>query len=151
MKPVQTLSTIEKAIFLSELDLFKEVEADDLALIAAKSMEYEFEVGDIVDKDSDISSSLHVIIKGNVEVSRNGIVLRQVLKGMFFGLGGLLGLMQNEEIKVLEPTHTIALSREDFKQTIADDPEFALSMIRSVTAIALKITRRLEALEKKAG
>ncbi len=67
---------------------------------------------------------------------------------MYFGLFSLLEIHGDEEVRAVEPTHTVVLSCENFKQAVADNPQFALTMIRSVATMALNFALRVEELEK---
>ena len=148
MKVVRTLSVVEKAVFLMQTDIFKSLATDEVALIAVKSTENEFEAGELVEKGSEAGRSFHVVIEGAVEVSRNSTVFRRATKGMYFGLLPLLEIQGDEEVRAVEPTHTLVLSCENFKQAVADNPQFALTMIRSVATMALNFALRVEELEK---
>jgi len=148
MKVVQTLSVVEKAVFLMQTDIFKSLATDEVALIAVKSSENQFEAGELVEEGSEASRSFHVVIDGAVEVSKNGTVFRRATKGMYVGLLSLLEIHGDEEVRAVEPTHTVVLSCENFKQAVADNPQFALTMIRSVAIMAVDFALRVEELEK---
>ena len=133
MKEVETLSVIEKALLLSKGGLFKQLATDEVALIAARTGEVEYEAGEIVDPEGPTGSSVHFVVKGAIEISVGGRAVRTAGEGEAIGsLAVLGGEASTEELRVLEPTHAVVLSGEDFEGAVADHPEFALAVIRSL-------------------
>jgi CRP-like cAMP-binding protein len=135
MKEVETLSVIEKALMLSEWSLFRELATDEVALIAARTGEVQYEAGEIVDPEGPTGSSVHFVVGGAIEVSMEERPIRTAGAGEAIGSLAILGgEAPDEQLRVLEPTHALVLSSEDFESAVADHPEFALALIRSLLA-----------------
>ncbi len=133
MKEIQTLSVIERALLLLDWEFFKPLASDEVALIAARTREVEYEAGEIIDPEGPTGSSLHILIAGSVELSVEGSPFRRAGPGEAFGGGALLGVdVEGEELSVLEAVHSLVLSREEFERTVADHPDFALACIRAL-------------------
>lgn len=138
MKEVETLSVIEKALLLSRWGLFRQLAMDEVALIAARTGEVEYEAGEIVDPEGPTGSCLHFVVSGAIEISEEGRVIRRAGQSEAVGsLAVLGGETSAEELKVLEATHALVLSGRDFESAVADHPEFALAVIRSLV-VALR-------------
>ncbi len=133
MKEIQTLSIMEKTLLLLEWEFFKPLASDEVALIAARTGEVEYEAGEIIDPEGPTGSSLHILVKGSVEILVDGRPFRRPGPGDGFGGTALLGrVVADEELRVLEPAHALVLSREEFERAVADHPDFALACIRAL-------------------
>jgi CRP-like cAMP-binding protein len=135
MKEVETLSVIEKALLLSEWSLFRELATDEVALIAARTGEVEYEAGEIVDPEGPTGSSVHLVVSGAIEVSMEEKPIRTAGAGEAIGSLAILGAeTTDEKLRVVEPTHALVLSAGDFESAVADHPEFTLALLRSLMA-----------------
>ena len=133
MKEIETLSVIEKALLLMEWVLFKQLATDEVALIAIRTREVEYEGGEIVDPEGLTGSGVHFVVSGAIEISVEGSAVRTAREGEAVGSLAVLGEETTDEtLKVLEPTHALVLSSADFERAIADHPEFALAVIRGL-------------------
>ena len=133
MKEVDTLSVVEKALSLAKWEIFERLATDEVAMIAVRTGEVEYEAGEVVDPDGPMGSCLHLILRGSVQQSIDGEPFRRAGSGDAFGGMAVLGdPMPGEELVALESTHALVLSREDFEQAVADQPEFALAVIRAM-------------------
>jgi CRP-like cAMP-binding protein len=152
MRVVRNLSVIEKALLLMKMDMFQSLATDEIALIAAKATEVEFEVGEIIDDESDYGTSAIMVTRGAIEQWRGQVLIRRARAEMAVGLYGLMGVREvgTHVMRVTEPTHAIVLSQHDFFTALADHPEFAVAMIRGLARLILNFEKRIEALEKAA-
>ena len=136
MKEVETLSVVEKAVSIGKWELFQRLATDEVAMIAVQTGEVEYEAGEVIDPDGPTGSSMHLVLRGSVELSVDGERFRRVGAGdAFSGMAALGDPIPGEEVVVLEPTHALVLSREDFEQAVADQPEFALAVIRAMAEV----------------
>ena len=149
MQVEATLTTIQRALFLMELELFKELNSDELAAIAAEMVEMHFKAGETIFQEGDAEARMHIVIEGAVEHLRDGVVVRRATRGMPFGLFGVMGIPDSETIRATAPTRAIALSRADFIEAILDNPAFAVGVIRALAKTAQSFAHRIEALEKR--
>ena len=151
MQTVSTLTIVQRALFLMELEQFRQVGSEELANIAAKTIELRFDAGELITTENEPNDKLFVIIEGEVVHLRHEVVVRRVTRGMPFGLFGILGLEDPdpEVIKAVQPTHVVALTREDFMEAVADSPGFAAGIIRGLGKTILDFAKRIEALETR--
>ena len=56
------LTTIEKVLFLQDIDMFEFTTTEDLSHIAAITEEVEYEADSIVFKEEEISDSMYVVV-----------------------------------------------------------------------------------------
>lgn len=136
MRLVETLSVIEKALLLKEWRLFEGLAMDEVALIAARTGEVEYDAGEIVDPEGPTGGSLHLVVSGAIELAMEESRVRTAGEGEAVGsLAVLGGETADERLRALEPTHALVLSSADFEGAVADHPEFALALIRCLAAI----------------
>lgn len=151
MEIVSTLTVVQRALFLMELEQFKGVSSDGLASLAAKMTEMRYEAGEKIAREDEPEDRLFVVIEGEVLHLRNDVVVRQATSGMAFGVFGLLGIEDPDpEVLLAEkPTHAMALSREDFLEAVFDFPAFATGIIRGLGNALMSYAKRIEALEQE--
>ena len=124
---------VEKALSLAKWEIFERLATDEVAMIAVKTGEVEYEAGEVIDPDGPTGSSMHMILRGSVQQSVDDEPFRRAGPNDAFGGTAVFGdPMPGEKLVVLEPTHALVLSREDFEQAVADQPEFALAVIRAM-------------------
>jgi CRP-like cAMP-binding protein len=147
MRIQPTLTTVERALFLLEVETFKLVSSEELAAIAARMVEMRFEPGQDIYRGADPEGRIFIVVEGAAEQLEQDVVVRRLTRSMGFGLFGLLGLSDEETVRAVEPMHLLCLSREDFIDALSDSPAFALGMIRGLARTMLVLLRRIEDLE----
>ena len=142
MREVKTLSTMEKALQVSKWEIFERLALDEVAMIAAQTEEVEYEAGEVIVPDGPTGSSLHLILRGSVELSIDGRPFRRAGAGSGFAGMAVLGEpLAGEEAKVLEPTHALLLSRKDFADALVEHPGLALAIIRGMARMIREYRR----------
>lgn len=133
----ETLTTIERALFLKELEFFSHVGIEQAAEIAARSEEVHYEPGQIVFRQDDPSEHVYLLIEGSVIAERDGIVTTVFVPGRGFGdLSLSPGSLYGFSAKALEHAHALRFSIEDFTDTMLEHPEIAVGVVR---ALALRL------------
>lgn len=149
MKQLETLSVIEKTMLLSNWQLFRGLATDEVALIAAQSREVEHEPG-AIDPEGPSGGSIHFVIEGSIEISQDGEVVRRAGTGEVAGSLAALGVETPvETLEVLEPTRALLLSGADFETAVADHPDFAMAVIRTLVALVRSLGGDTAAREEK--
>ena len=151
MRTDSTLTLVQRAVALMELEQFKAVDSEELANVAGKMLEQRFEAGEVIATQAEPTDRLFLVLEGEVALLRDGVVVRRATRGMGFGLYGLLGLdeQEGEQIQAMTPTHTIALTRDDFLEGVVDHPGFAIGVIQGLGRTILHFAKRVESLEKQ--
>jgi CRP-like cAMP-binding protein len=149
VKIESTLTAVQRTLFLMEAEQFQQVSSEEVAAIAAKMVEMRFDGGDVVYQEGDPEGRMYVVLDGEFEHVREGVVVRRVTRGMSFGLFGLMGIADIEMVRATSPGHVIALSREDFIEAVSDSPTFAVGMIRGLAHTIRAFAGRIEGLERR--
>ena len=125
---------------LKKINWFIELPDDLFAALAQKVHKRILSKDEILFKKGDEGNSLFIINSGRVKIvtqdsQDNEVVLNQVGAGEIIGEMALLDYEpRSAGVVALEETTIMELSREDFMEILAAQPELALSVIRGLIA-----------------
>jgi CRP-like cAMP-binding protein len=148
MRIEPTLNTVERTLFLLQLEPFRSLNGDEVAALAAKMTELRFGPGEVIFTEEDPEGRFYVVVDGAAEQSRGEVPIRRATKAMAFGMFGLMGIPDDQTVRAVEQTHLLALAREDFIEAVSDNPAFAVGCLRGLALNIQEMGRRIEALEK---
>ena len=95
----------------------------------------QFDAGQKVFLADDTATAMYMVRRGRVDVLTYGTVLENVRAGGIFGEMALIdGGQRSAAAIAAEPTEVVAIDKPAFLQLIAGDPEFALRVMRLLTA-----------------
>ena len=132
MDPQTPLTTVEKAAFLTEVDLFRDVPSDTLAELAARMEDGSHEPGEVLLEPDMPDVRLWVVLSGRMQVTAGDDPRPDLGRGDAFGLLASLGLPQLETITVAEPCRTLSVAPDEYLDTIADSTAFAIANLRAL-------------------
>jgi CRP-like cAMP-binding protein len=139
------LTTIEKVIFLQDVDIFEHTLTEDLAHIALITEEIDMRKDTTIFEEGDIADSMYMVIEGNVRLTRNGEDV------MFAGSKEVFGswaLLDDEPrivtARVVEDCRLLKINKEDFIDLLADHVEISQSIMKTTV-------KRLRNLMSRAG
>jgi CRP-like cAMP-binding protein len=121
---------------LAHVELFSELEQDDLERVAKVVVTREFEAGDTIVREGELGVAFYIIGKGKVEVVRglgsgNEQVLASMGEGDFFGE---MALFDNEvrsaSVRAAEATECLVLTKWDFNAELTTSPSLTHAMFR---------------------
>ncbi|MFQ5583160.1 MAG: Crp/Fnr family transcriptional regulator [Calditrichia bacterium] len=127
------LTTIEKVIFLQDVDIFKFTSTQDLAHVAAITEEVAFTKEEPIYKEGDLSDSMYLIIEGSVALRRDGNNLLIAGPKDVFGTWALF----DDEPRVvtalpLEETRLLRINKDDFFELLADHSEITQGILKTI-------------------
>ena len=120
---------------LAKVELFADLEQEDLERIAKACVIREFKPGDVVVREGEAGVAFYIIDKGRVEVVRGlGSPDEQVLDVMgptsFFGEMALFdNHVRSASIRALEETRCLVLTKWDFNAELAQNSHIAFAML----------------------
>jgi CRP-like cAMP-binding protein len=120
---------------LAKVELFADLEQEDLERIAKACVIREFKPGDVVVREGEAGVAFYIIDKGRVEVVRGlGSPDEQVLDVMgptsFFGEMALFdNHVRSASIRALEETRCLVLTKWDFNAELAQNSHIAVAML----------------------
>ncbi len=130
-----TLTQDRRSELLGACPLFRELDADDLAAVAAAAIEVDFPAGRVLARQGEIGTGFFLISEGSVQVVRDGRTVATLGPGDFFGeLSVLDGGPRIAQVVAEAPTRCLALASWDFERVLREKPGVALAVLRVVTA-----------------
>ena len=144
------LSLVERALFLMDHGMLKGISSSDMARVAARMTELEWEAGHTVRLDT---QTLYVVAEGRIEMRLNGTPVGPMVAGQGFGLMALIGQDTGDQLVSVatEHTHVLSISRETFFETLHEYPDVAISMLQELARSLMELLREVERLKRKLG
>lgn len=139
------LTTIEKVIFLQDVDIFEYTSTEDLSHIAAITTEIEIMKNNVIYNEGDLSDSMYMIIDGTVSLRREGV---EVMQGKVKDVFGTWALFDDEPRMVtataVEDCRLLRILKEDFIELLGDHVGITQGVLK-------KIVKRLRSLVGTVG
>ena len=127
------LNIVEKVLTLENVELFRNLKPEQLARIASAASELSLGPDKDVYDAAKPPSALFVIIEGSVELSRAGEVLTAAGQNEVLGAWALF---DDEPLAIrartLEDTRLMRISRDDFYDVLADNPEITQALFSTL-------------------
>ena len=121
---------------LATVELFSELEKDDLERLAKVTVTRDFKAGDVIVREGELGVAFYVVGKGKVEVvkglgSGNEQVLATMDEGDFFGE---MALFDNEvrsaSVRAATDTECLVLTKWDFNAELTTSPTITHALFR---------------------
>ena len=134
---------------LARVELFADLDKEDLQRIAKACVVREFKPGDIIVRENEVGVAIYIVDKGRVEVIKGlGTPEEQVLDTMgpatFFGEMALFdNHVRSASIRAIEETRCLVLTKWDFNAELAQNSHIAVAMLAV-------LARRIRHLDEKA-
>jgi hypothetical protein len=127
------MTVVEKVALLKEVDPFRDVPPDQLAVIAALARPTDVAASHEFYRQGDPAGDLFVLLEGSVSVERNGRTLGTLGAGDALGTWALL----EDEPRLMKAQAQIdcrllRINRSDFDEALEEHPEIARTLIRSL-------------------
>ncbi len=128
-----TLTQDRRAELLSACPLFRGIDAEGIAHLAAVATPVDFPAGHVIARQGDIGTGFFVVIAGQVRVVRDGEIVARLGPGEFFGELSVLDRMpRNATVSAEVPTSCLALASWDFDRILLEQPALTLAILRGV-------------------
>jgi CRP-like cAMP-binding protein len=137
---------------LASVPLFRDLADDDLATLAAGLRTRRYRRGEVIFHQGDPGDALHIILTGRVKISspsETGVeaILTTLRPGEFFGSLALLdGEPRSASAIAIEPTETLPLPRDRFRQLLNDRPDVRDHVFAELAGELRRLTNHVEEL-----
>lgn len=122
-----------KIELLRRIPLFAGCSRRELVQIARASHEIEVEPGKVLIQEGAVGRQFFVLVEGTVEVRRKGRKIDALGPGDYVGEIALItDRPRNATVAATSPVHALVLTKQRFRQTLAQDPLLSLKVLRSV-------------------
>ncbi len=128
------ITTVEKVLFLKSIDLFAALPGEDLAQIAGICDEVTFDAGEPVFREGETGDALYLVLEGKVRVLKGDRELASLGERECFGEMAILDSEpRSASVEASTDSVLLKLSREDFKDIMAERPGIGQGVIRVLT------------------
>jgi CRP/FNR family cyclic AMP-dependent transcriptional regulator len=138
------LTTVEKVLFLKDIDIFEFTSTEDLAHIASITDEIEFKAEEIISQEGDIPDSMYMVIEGQVKLTRGG---EEVMIAQEKDVFGTWALFDDEPLVVtattLKATRVLRIDKEDFIDLLADYVAITQSILKTMAKRLRRLMTRI--------
>ena len=126
-------TTIEKVIFLQNVDVFSEVPTEQLAYVAAIAEEVSYLKNDDIYETNHPSDALYLVLEGKVKLHRDGEEITTAGAKEAFGTWALF----DDEPRVttasaVEDSRLLRIDREDFHDLLSDHTEITQAVLKNI-------------------
>ena len=125
------LTTIEKVIFLQEVDIFEQTSTENLAQIAAITEELQIAKDHVIYQEGDNSDSMYLVVEGKIRLHRSEQSIMIAGEKDAFGTWALL----DDEVRLvsavaLEDGTLLRIAKDDFYDLLADNVQITQGIIK---------------------
>ncbi|MBD3383789.1 cyclic nucleotide-binding domain-containing protein [candidate division KSB1 bacterium] len=128
------LTSIEKVLFLQDIDIFENTATEDLAFIAAITEEIEAKANTVLYKEEEKADSMYLVIEGSVKLHQKEREVMTAKPKDFFGTWALF----DDEPRVvsattLEECRLLKIDREEFYDLLADHTKITQGVLKTLS------------------
>lgn len=128
------ITSVDRVLFLKGVELFSELPGRELLNLATIADEVEYDEGEDIFQEGEPGDSLFVVVRGQVEVHREGRSIAILGSRETFGEMAILDSEpRSATVSVLEPVVALRIEREPFFELLATKRQIALGIIRMLT------------------
>ncbi|MCD4785960.1 MAG: cyclic nucleotide-binding domain-containing protein [Candidatus Eremiobacteraeota bacterium] len=132
------LTTLEKILFLKQIDIFHEFTARELGILAQKATEVGFSKNQVIFNQGDPGDALYLLLGGKVRVVREEGLKRETLAVLeersCFGEMAILGVeYRTATVEAADVVTLLKISKEDFHELIMEKPDMAFPIFKILT------------------
>ncbi|MCA9741539.1 MAG: cyclic nucleotide-binding domain-containing protein [Deferribacteres bacterium] len=125
------LTTIEKVIFLQEVDIFEQTSTENLAQIAAITEELQIAKDHVIYQEGDNSDSMYLVVEGKIRLHKSEQNIMIAGEKDAFGTWALL----DDEVRLvsavaLEDGTLLRIAKDDFYDLLADNVQITQGIIK---------------------
>lgn len=140
-------SVLERILFLKKVELFSEINAEDMVEIASIMEEKFYDSEQAIVKEGEVGDSMFIIYSGKVKVEKNGTIVATLGEGECVGEMAILdNSPRSATVKAMEPTMVFQISSDDFFDILQEKPEITKAVFRVLTG---RLRRTLEMINNK--
>src|SRR5262245_15732288 len=126
-----TLTLIEKTVWLKSTEVFGAIPTEPLAQLAARATEVHVDRGDTVFREGDDDQGVFVVVEGALELRKGDAAVRVLGSGAVYGELFLQESGSHQYTAVArEDAHVLNLGRNDVFDALLEYPEFGVAVVQ---------------------
>ena len=128
------ISTVERVLFLKDVDLFQDLSGEDLSHIALITDVVEFAPQATIFHSGDLGDAMYLIVDGRIRVDHSGHVVRYLgAKDCFGEMSILDDAPRASSATAIDGVRLLKIHRDDFADIVSDNPDIAHGVIKVLT------------------
>jgi CRP-like cAMP-binding protein len=128
------ISTVEKVLFLKQVDLFGAIPGEELVRVAQIAEEIDYEPEDTVMTEGEIGDSMYLIVAGKVRVQKGAQTIVELGEKECVGEMAILDSEpRSATVRAMEAVTALKIEREDFYELMNERIEIAHGIIKVLT------------------
>jgi CRP-like cAMP-binding protein len=129
---------------LERAPLFAGLDREQLEGVLAVGRRVSFDTGQAIVERGDPGDAMYILVDGAAEVDIGGRFHR-LERGDFFGeMAVLAGKPREATVKAVEPVQALRIPADDLQAFLADNPQVAVGMLRSLVERLREVQDRLD-------
>jgi CRP-like cAMP-binding protein len=129
---------------LERTPLFAGLDRQHLEDVLAVGRRVSFNPGQAIVERGDPGDAMYIVLDGAAEVDVGGRFHR-LERGDFFGeMAVLAGKPREATVKAVEPLQALRIAADDFQAFLADNPQIAVGMLKSLVERLREVQDRLD-------
>jgi len=130
---MESLTTLERAIRLQKVELFSELETEQLALLASIAQPVSLGAGDKLVEQNSSQTALYIVLNGGIEVRRDGNLMLTAVRDETIGNWAFFDEQPSVvEAVAAEDSDLLKIEREDFFDLLADHREITRGLFQAL-------------------
>lgn len=127
------LTTVEKVIFLRELDIFEYTNTEDLAHIASITEDVTYPPETVIYREGEPPRAFYLVLEGEVQLESDGDVITVARHKDNFGVWALFDNSPNvATAKTLTEARVLRINKEDFIDLLPDYVNITQSLFKAL-------------------
>jgi len=128
------ISTIEKVLFLKDVDLFKSIPGEDLTHIAQITDQVEYPTGSTIFAEGEQGDAMYLIVDGHVRIHVGPQTLAEIGTKQCFGEMSILDAEpRSASVTALSELTLLKIQNSDFGEILTEKPEISQGIIKVLT------------------
>ncbi len=146
------MQDVNKANLLQQTEIFKPLNADEMAELFALSIYYSLTTGEFVYQEGDNAERLYLIARGRIKLMKyssegNEFIISFLEPGEMFGIAAALaGEAYSCSAIAVEESDVLEIRKEDFLQLIKDHAQIGLDVIKNLGVRLIDAQERMREL-----
>ena len=129
---------------LERAPMFAGLDREHLEDVLAVGRRVSFEPGQAIVERGDPGDAMYIVLSGVAEVDVGGRYHR-LQRGDFFGeMAVLAGKPREASVKAAEPVEALRIPADDFQAFLAENPQIAVGMLKSLVERLREVQDRLD-------
>lgn len=129
------LTTVEKVIFLQDVDVFTRIPVEDLAYIAMIADELSVENEQVIYREGEVSDSMYLVLSGSIRLDRGSVEVMVARPRDVFGTWALF----DDEVRIVtatavEESSLLRIDKEDFLDLLSDHSRITEGVLKALAS-----------------